>query len=105
STSSVPWRTLITARCDRWSAPSSRRRREPLDQTDAVADGEQHHPHPGIGRDPVVEGPDGDGVVVLVAVAEHAAAPERVVGEKETAGPQPRQDLLVVGGVALLVGV
>ena len=57
----------------------------------------------GIVLDPLVEG--GDGAVFVGLRVEDATAPEDVVDSDDTPGSQKLDGLLVVGGVAGLVGV
>src|SRR6476620_1249112 len=75
------------------------------DQRAPVTHAEQYRRHPRIGFDVLVECPDHLRTLVIVAVVDHAAAPERVVGGNEAALAQPRQYSLVVVDVVGFVGI
>ena len=72
---------------------------------EAVGDGQHDGFDAIVGGDVVVDGADGDGVLVLDALVGHVAAPEHVVEEHDASRAEPRHDLVVVGPVAGLVGV
>src|SRR6266567_9376047 len=91
----------------------------PADQGHAVAHAEQYLHRPGVGSDVLVEANDrrcrrttGQSPAVLQTApqaapwtVEHAAAPERVVGDDQPAPGKPGQHRFVVVDVALLLGV
>ena len=76
-----------------------------LHETEAIANGNQNHLHPGIADDRIIEGTDGSDVLVVREIADHVAALQRVVQQDQASWPQAGQHLFVVLGVAGLVGV
>ncbi len=76
-----------------------------LHETDAIADGNQNHFHPGIAGDRVIEGTDRSDVLVVREITDHVAALQCVVQQDQASWPQAGQHLFVVLGVAGLVGV
>src|SRR3954470_13730052 len=72
---------------------------------EAVGYREHHCLHAAVGGDHVVEGLDRDRVVVGSVGQHDPAAPEHVVDEQHAVRPEASQQLLVVHGVAGLVGV
>ena len=80
------------------------KRRVPLpSERNAVGEAEQDGVDAVVGRDPLVQ--LGHHRAALVLRVEHAAAQQRVVEHEHAAGPQPRDERVVVGRVAGLVGV
>ena len=57
-----------------------------LHETDAIADGNQNHFHPGIAGDRVIEGTDGSDVLVVGEISDHVAALQRVVQQDQAPG-------------------
>src|SRR3989442_277771 len=82
------------------SAPSPLAR-----QREAVRDGQHHQVDALVPYEEVVQGAEGDRVVRHVARVGHRAAPEDVVEADHASRAEARQELLVVGAVAGLVGV
>ncbi len=76
-----------------------------LHETDAVTDGNQNHCHARIGCDHLIEGTDRRDVFVAALNAYDVAVLEHVVQEYQASRPQAGQHLLVVLGVAVLVGM
>lgn len=79
---------------------------EPLDEGEAVADGEGDAAYAGVGGDVVIEGGDAECLEVVVGggVGDFAV-PQGVVGEDEASGDDAREQQLVVFDVVALVGV